>query len=71
MLVEDQIGQQLPLFDVMSLFIKALKDHCLKKLQTQGIDVDLSKTLFVVTVPAIWSEEAKKFTRDATIKVSK
>ncbi|XP_053375615.1 heat shock 70 kDa protein 12B-like [Mercenaria mercenaria] len=67
-LVEDQIGQQLPLFDVMSSFIKALKDHCLKKLETNGLNVELSKTLFVVTVPAIWSDEAKKFMRDATVE---
>ncbi|XP_060597746.1 heat shock 70 kDa protein 12B-like [Ruditapes philippinarum] len=70
LLVEDQIGQQLPLFDIMSLFIKALKDHCLKKLklQNQGIAVDMNKTLFVVTVPAIWTDEAKKFMRDAAIE---
>ncbi|XP_053391360.1 uncharacterized protein LOC128554137 [Mercenaria mercenaria] len=70
-LVEDQIRQQLPLFDVMSFFIKALKDHCLKKLETSGKNVELSKTLFVVTVPAIWSDEAKKFMRDATVQVTK
>ncbi|XP_053376408.1 heat shock 70 kDa protein 12B-like [Mercenaria mercenaria] len=68
LLVEDQIGQQLPLFDVMSLFIKTLKDHCLKKLKTNGVNVELSKTLFVVTVPAIWSDEAKKFMRDAAVE---
>ncbi|XP_060574522.1 heat shock 70 kDa protein 12B-like [Ruditapes philippinarum] len=51
----------------MSLFIKALKDHCLKKLQTQGMTVEMNKTLFVVTVPAIWTDEAKKFMRDASI----
>ncbi|XP_045172179.2 heat shock 70 kDa protein 12B-like [Mercenaria mercenaria] len=67
-LVEDQIGQQLPLFDVMTLFIKALKDHCLKKLKTNGVNVELNKTLFVVTVPAIWSDEAKKFMRDAAVE---
>jgi hypothetical protein len=53
----------------MSLFIKALKDHCLKKIQTQGITVDINKTLFVVTVPAIWKDDAKKFMRDAAIEV--
>ncbi|XP_053375221.1 heat shock 70 kDa protein 12B-like [Mercenaria mercenaria] len=68
LLVEDQIGQQLPLFDVMSLFIKTLKDHCLKKLKTNGVNVELNKTLFVVTVPAIWSDEAKKFMRDAAVE---
>ncbi|XP_060597754.1 heat shock 70 kDa protein 12B-like, partial [Ruditapes philippinarum] len=65
--IEDQIDQPLRLFDVMTLFIKALKDHCLKKLQTQGMPVDINKTLFVVTVPAIWTDEAKKFMRDASI----
>jgi hypothetical protein len=31
--------------------------------------VDINKTLFVVTVPAIWTDEAKKFMRDAAIEV--
>ncbi|XP_060574518.1 heat shock 70 kDa protein 12B-like [Ruditapes philippinarum] len=66
-MIEDQIDQPFLLFDVMSLFIKALKDHCLKKLQTQGMTVEINKTLFVVTVPAIWTDEAKKFMRDASI----
>jgi hypothetical protein len=70
-MIEDQIYQPFSLFDVMSLFIKALKDHCLKKLQTQGKTVEMNKTLFVVTVPAIWTDEAKKFMRDASIAVSK
>jgi hypothetical protein len=68
-LIEDQIDQPFLLFDVMTLFIKALKDHCLRKLQTKGITVDMNKTLFVVTVPAIWTDEAKKFMRDASIEV--
>lgn len=68
LLVEDQIGQQLPLFDVMSLFIKALKDHCLNKLKKEGNEIEPDRTLFVVTVPAIWSEEAKNFMRDAAMK---
>lgn len=66
--IEDQIGQQLPFFDVMALFIKALKDHCLRKLDTTGVKYDPAKTLYVVTVPAIWSDEAKKFMRDAAEK---
>lgn len=37
---------------------------------SQNVEYDLTKTLFVVTVPAIWSDEAKKFMWDAAVNVT-
>ncbi|KAL4224281.1 hypothetical protein ACF0H5_017735 [Mactra antiquata] len=66
--VEDQLGQQLPLFDVMTLFIRELIKHFKNKIKTKlDKTIDENTTLFVVTVPAIWSNSAKEFMRKATI----
>lgn len=59
------VGRLHPLFDVLSLFIGALKGHFLEKLKTKGVVIDINTILWVLTVPAIWSEKAKKFMRDA------
>ncbi|KAL4224270.1 hypothetical protein ACF0H5_017724 [Mactra antiquata] len=70
MMVEDQLSQPLPLFDVMTLFIGELKKHCLQKIKgKRQTTIDEKETLFVVTVPAIWSESAKEFMRKAAIAV--
>ncbi|XP_053391354.1 heat shock 70 kDa protein 12B-like, partial [Mercenaria mercenaria] len=63
--VEDQIGQPLPLLDVVAKFIEALKNHFIKNLEQKGQHVEMDKILWVVTVPAIWSDEAKAFMRKA------
>ncbi|KAL4224262.1 hypothetical protein ACF0H5_017715 [Mactra antiquata] len=68
-LVEDQLSQILPLFDVMTLFIRELKQHCLQKInEKRQSPVNEKETLFVVTVPAIWSDCARDFMRKAAIK---
>ncbi|KAL4224263.1 hypothetical protein ACF0H5_017716 [Mactra antiquata] len=68
MLVEDQQSQPLPLFDVMTLFIGELKKHCLQKIkEKRQTTISEKEALFVVTVPAIWSESAKDFMRKATL----
>ncbi|XP_045173299.2 heat shock 70 kDa protein 12B-like isoform X1 [Mercenaria mercenaria] len=57
---EDHFGQHVPLLVVMSMLIKGLKDHFITNIQEPP-----EKTLWVVTVPAIWSEHAGKFMREA------
>ncbi|XP_060556739.1 heat shock 70 kDa protein 12A-like isoform X4 [Ruditapes philippinarum] len=68
MIVEDQLNRHFPLFHVLSKLLKALKDHFINDLKEKGQRVNLDKTLWVVTVPAIWSEEAKAFMRKAMEK---
>ena len=64
--MEDQLDQPLPLCDVVSKFIEALKNHFIKM---YGQNVNLEKTLWVVTVPALWSEKARAFMKEAAEKV--
>jgi hypothetical protein len=68
MKVEDQLSIPFELFDVLSKLLKALKDHFINNLKEKGQRVNLDKTLWVVTVPAIWSEMAKAFMRYAMEK---
>jgi len=68
LMVEDYLGQQRSIMEVMTKLIEALKDHFIKNLKEKGHTVNLNETLWVVTVPAIWSEKAKKFMRDAAQK---
>ena len=67
--VDDYLGQRLPLIDVMSKFIGALKDHFLTK-QMGSHNIPIGDILWVLTVPAIWSDEARHFMRSAAEKVS-
>lgn len=51
----------------MSSFIGALQDHFLEKIENK---LNIDTTLWVVTVPALWSQKAKQFMREAAEKVS-
>lgn len=67
--MEDILKKKFPAFQVFSLSIKALKDHLETTLQNQGIDVKSDEIKWVLTVPAIWSDSAKQFMREAAIAV--
>ncbi|KAH3842758.1 hypothetical protein DPMN_116262 [Dreissena polymorpha] len=54
---------------VFSEIIKYLKQHLLKLLETRGTGVDNKDIHWVLTVPAIWSDSAKQFMREAAQKV--
>lgn len=55
--------KKLPAVQVFSLFIQALVDHMKKTVTIECIAFDVSKTKWVLTVPAIWSDAAKSFMR--------
>jgi len=67
--VDDHLGQPLPLMEVMSKFIGALRGNFLNIMRKRGQTVNLNKTLWVITVPAIWSDAAKRFMSLAAEKV--
>lgn len=69
MVIKDILKKKFPAFQVFSLSIKALKDHLETNLQNQGIDVKSDEIKWVLTVPAIWSDSAKQFMREAAIAV--
>lgn len=62
--------KKMPAMDVFSAAIKYMKEHLLHKLSEKG-DTETKKEeiRWVLTVPAIWSDTAKSFMREAAIKV--
>lgn len=69
MKIKDAGGKLLPAIKVFSLSIKALRDHLLDMLDTRGTTMTSDEVLWVLTVPAIWTDSAKMFMRKAAIKV--
>ncbi|CAG2239362.1 unnamed protein product [Mytilus edulis] len=65
MVVEDITGKPLPAMDVFTHSIEALKNHLMSALETQGTGVLPNEIQWVLTVPAIWSDNAKEFMRES------
>ncbi|XP_048734696.2 heat shock 70 kDa protein 12A-like [Ostrea edulis] len=65
MMLEDISQNKFPAIQVFALSIEALKDHLLDILKTQGLEIKTDEIRWVLTVPAIWSDPAKQFMREA------
>lgn len=59
----------LPAIDIFKHAIKALKDHFEEAAKGRGVVFKPEEVLYVLTVPAIWSETAKEFMKKAALKV--
>ena len=72
LLLKDEMGKSLSAMTVFSLSIGYLADNMIK-FGGDTISGDLSKADFdwVLTVPAIWSDAAKQFMREAAGQVQK
>lgn len=70
MVLEDITGKTLPAFEVFKLSIKALVNHLLETLDTQGTGVKHDEVQWVLTVPAIWTDTAKQFMRSSAEEVT-
>ena len=71
-MVKDDTGErdkEMPAIDIFSMVIKYLKDHLLNTLETRGTGLDNNDIHWVLTVPAIRTEPAKQFMREAAEKV--
>ncbi|XP_052760567.1 heat shock 70 kDa protein 12A-like [Mya arenaria] len=66
--VEDFSGKQMTAFPLFVMSIKYLREHLLKAVTTQKIGLEETDILYVLTVPAIWDDNAKRFMRDAAIE---
>lgn len=57
--------------DVFSAAIEFLKNHLINSVnkRSSANEVDLTAIRWVLTVPAIWSDSAKQFMREAAEKV--
>lgn len=58
-------GRELPLMRVISESLKYISEKALDKLQEQVGKIVKTKIRWVLTVPALWSEEHKHFMRKA------
>ncbi|XP_060591792.1 heat shock 70 kDa protein 12A-like [Ruditapes philippinarum] len=66
--LKDINGKLLDALTVFSLSIRALKDHLMTVLQNGYAGVRTNDVTWVITVPAIWNDSAKKFMRLAAEK---
>jgi molecular chaperone DnaK (HSP70) len=61
-------GRELPLMKVISESLRYIAEKAIEKLSEQVGKVVATKIRWVLTVPALWSEEHKHFMRRATIE---
>ena len=59
----------MPAKDVFAHGISYLKKHAVEQMKLQGYDLEEWDIRWVLTVPAIWTEPAKQFMREAAQKV--
>ncbi|KAK3587875.1 hypothetical protein CHS0354_019764 [Potamilus streckersoni] len=64
-LIEEFLGKTMPAIHVFAESIRYLKDQLEEAMQVKGITVNMKDILWVVTVPAIWSDSAKQLMREA------
>ena len=69
-MIEDDKGRKLNALTVFSMSIKFLKDHLVHTLSNRASGVTQDDVHWVLTVPAIWNDNAKQFMREAAEKVS-
>ncbi|XP_045203416.2 heat shock 70 kDa protein 12A-like [Mercenaria mercenaria] len=69
MTIEDVMNRSLPALDVFAMSIRFLKDDLLSAVQRSILGgVRKQDMNWVLTVPAIWTDGAKQFMREAAIK---
>lgn len=55
---------------VFSISLKYIRDHLFKSLSDKFSEIQKEDIHYVLTVPAIWDDNAKQFMREAAVKVS-
>ncbi|XP_061183997.1 heat shock 70 kDa protein 12A-like [Saccostrea echinata] len=66
--ITDATGKSLDAMTVFSISIKFLRDHLFNSLSDKFKDIQKDDIHFVLTVPAIWDDNAKQFMREAAVK---
>ncbi|KAJ8298440.1 hypothetical protein KUTeg_024971 [Tegillarca granosa] len=64
-LLEDEEGNTMPAMTVFSAIINYLRGHLLDACKSRDFGLSESEIKWVLTVPAIWSDGAKQFMREA------
>lgn len=68
--ISDVTGKKMPAIEVFGKSIKALTDHFMRLLETEGITIKWPEIRWVLTVPAIWSDKAKQVMRESAEQVT-
>ncbi|KAL3878672.1 hypothetical protein ACJMK2_031003 [Sinanodonta woodiana] len=63
--IEDDKGLKMPAIQVFGMAIRHLKNHLLETLETRGTGLKADDIHWILTVPAIWTDSAKQFMREA------
>ena len=69
MKLEDVTGKSLLAIKVFGLSLRALTSHMLKLLESEGTNIKPREIKWVLTVPAIWPDNAKQFMRSSAEKI--
>ena len=73
MMLSDINGKKMLALDVFTAAIKFMRQFLLKELNKRGVkeeDLEITEFSWVITVPAIWNNDAKQFMREAAKRVS-
>jgi molecular chaperone DnaK (HSP70) len=68
--VKDINGRSMPAMRIFTMSIKYLKQHFTTTINKQKTGIVNTDILYVLTVPAIWNDNAKQFMREAAEKVN-
>ncbi|XP_062615746.1 heat shock 70 kDa protein 12A-like [Saccostrea cucullata] len=66
--MEDDKGNTLPAMKVFAACIKYLREHMMDACSTRRVDIEDDEIQWVLTVPAIWTDSAKQFMREAATR---
>ena len=63
-------GKRAKALMVFSMSIKYMKDKIMAQLNTETVNIGIDDVKFVLTIPAIWEDDAKQFMRKAAEEVN-
>ena len=69
MVLKDKTGKQCSAVEVFTLSIKAFVDRLMKELGRTGIEFKYDEILWVLIVPAAWTDSAKQLMKESAVKV--
>ena len=63
-------GNKMAALTIFAMSIRYMKDHFMTMVNKQTIGIQESDIGYVITIPAIWDDNAKQFMREAAVEVS-
>lgn len=67
--IQDIHGKPFTAQEIFTISIRFLREHFLNLLEMRNYKIPESDICYTVTVPAIWSDAAKQFMKEAAIQV--